>query len=197
MSFLRAAAPIVEVGLAADLADSSSFFAEMAPKSLPSHEFKMDLWQSQMNAISKMQSKYSDLNRLYPLAKEESTGNVIFSQQKSFKTLPSIEHLIDCMDVHNLTMRLNIKRPEAHASTHSCFELSKEHLRHIVGSASDGSGLKTLQLRAKSDAVAALPRNGELFVTVNENSGRHFLSHCDFEISSHFEDKLAATKIDF
>ena len=197
MSFIRqavAAAPEI-VSESAD--EKSSFFAEMAPKSVPSHEFQMDTWQTQMAAISTMQKKYSDLNRLYPLAKEESHGNLTFSQQKAFTTLPSVEHLIDCMNVHDLTMRLNIKRPQAHAATHSCFELSKDHLNHLVGSAADAEGRKTLQLRAKSDAMAALPRNGELFVTVNTSGGQHYISHADFEISEHAEDKLAATKLDF
>jgi hypothetical protein len=195
MSFIRAA-PSAKIEATAETAEKSTFFAEMAPKSVPSHKFEMSTWQTQMAAISTMQKKYSDLNRLYPLAKEENHGNLTFSQQKVFTTLPSVEHLIDCMDVHDLTMRLNIKRPQAHASTHSCFELSKDHLLHLIDSAADGSGLKTLQLRAKSDAAAALPRNGELFVTVNTTGGQHYLSHADFEISEHAEDRLSA-KLDF
>ena len=198
MSFIReAAASPAKIEANAETDVQSSFFAEMAPKSLPSHEFDMDVWQTQMAAISTMQKKYSDLNRLYPLLKEQSRGNLTFSQQKAFSTLPAVEHLIDCMDVHDLTMRLNIKRPHAHAASHSCFELSKNHLRHLISTAADGSGRKTLQLRAKSDAAAALPRNGELFVTVNVAGGQHYLSHTDFEISEHAEEKLAATKLDF
>jgi hypothetical protein len=197
MSFIRNAAP-VDSGVATDVgAENSTFFAEMAPKSVATHQFEMGKWQSQMSAISTMQKKYSDLNRLYPLAREEAHGNLSFSQQKAFTTLPSVEHLVRCMNEHDLTMRLNIKRPQAHAASHSCFELSKEHLTHLMGTASDTAGLKTLQLRSKSDALAALPRNGELFVTASARGGQHFLSHADFEISEHAENKLAATKLDF
>jgi hypothetical protein len=196
MSFIKKHVTVADVACES-LQDKSTFFAEIAPKSVPSHAFDMGKWQTQMAAISTMQKKYSDLNRLYPLASENVRGNLIFTQQKAFRTLPSVEHLIDCMDVHDLTMRLNIKRPQAHASTHSCFELSKDHLRHLVGRAADAEGRKTLQLRAKSDATAALPRNGELFVTFNTSGGQHYLSHSDFEISEQAEDKLAATKLDF
>lgn len=176
--------------------DRPNFFLEMAPKMIATHEFDMNKWNAQMDTIAEMQNKYTDLNRLYPLELHDSHGNRSYSQTQAFTRLCSAEHMIQIMERYGLTMRLNIKRPSEHSSSHTCMELGREHLSHLISEKADDSGIKTIQLRAKSDAKSDLPKNGEMYVTLRETNGGHLFQHVEYEISEHHDNALHS-KINF
>jgi|TARA_B110000908_G_C10258097_1_gene457024 hypothetical protein len=190
MSYIRTR-KVVKVANLIPHKDSPNFFMEMAPAMIPTHAFDQTYWNVQMDAISQMQNKYSDLNRLYPLQIENSHGNRKYSQTQAFSHICDVEHMVECMHRYNLTMRLNIKRPSEHAATHTCMELSKDHLVRLIGeNDSENSNVKTIQLRAKADAEKAMPTNGDLFFTIRTENGKHFFQHVDYEISEHCDDIL-------
>jgi|TARA_B110000881_G_scaffold80872_1_gene70629 hypothetical protein len=172
-----------------------NFFVEMAPAMVPTHEFDLNVWNNQMAVITKLQQKYSDLNRLYPLALSEENGNRKYSQSSQFTNLSNVEHIMDVMEKFNLTMRLNIKRPSEHAATHTCMELGRQHLQRLVSEEGD-TDLKTIQLRSKCDQAAEMPKNGDIFVTVRKQAGVHYFQHVDYEITDH-HDNLLLNKITF
>jgi hypothetical protein len=184
MSFIRQEPEIIPHG------DAPNFFLELAPAMVATEVFDINTWNTQMDTISDIQGQYMDLNRLYPMIMNESQGNRLYSQNTHFQHMASAEELINIMESNDLTMRLNIKRPDGHAATHTCIELSKAALRSVIDSAPDSNALHTLQLRARKDNKAAIPSNGEMFVTFKNTAQGHILQYVEYEISSHHDNLL-------
>jgi len=187
MSFLRKQdAKIIAPSLDCD----TTFFLELAPKMVPTSEFNMATWNAQLDTIQKQQGMQNDLNKIHSLAMTKNAEVNAYTMSKPFTALARVEDMIPVLKKNGLTLRLNIKRPHAHVSNHTCMELSADHLSNLLAESADAAGLKTIQLRTKADAVSEPPTHGDMFVTLVQTDKGHVFSHVDYEITEEHDHKL-------
>jgi len=177
---------------AIDISAEPTFFLELSPCMKPISEFNDDVWQAQVSAIKDQQDLQSDLNRVMRLAVETDKGTTTYSMVKAFKNLVSAEDMLKIMAKHDVTMRLNIMRNDAHVANHTCMELNSTALQGLLDSESE-DGLKTIHLRTSSDLSKEVADHGDMYVTLNVNSNNtHSFSHVDYSISDEANARLSA-----
>jgi len=166
-----------------DVDAAPTFFLELSPTMKPISEFKDSLWQAQIEAIKSQQNAQSDLNRIMELNVETDKGTTTYSMKRAFKNLVTAEDMLELMQKHDVTMRMNIMRNNAHSANHTCMELSSNALSGLLKTESD-DGLKTVHLRTSSDIGKDCAAHGDMFVTMRQTrNGTHFFSHVDYSIT--------------
>ena len=169
-----------------------TFFLELSPTMKPISEFKDHVWQAQINAIKTQQGAQSDLNRVMELDIAREDGQTTYAMNRAFKNLVSVEDMLKIMNTHDVTMRMNIMRNNAHVANHTCMELSSGALQGLVDSQSE-DGLKTIHLRATSDIGKDTAAHGDMYVTLNEaRDGSHLFSHVEYSITDDANARLCA-----
>ena len=173
-----------------DVNAAPTFFLELSPSMKPISEFKDSVWESQVQAIKAQQQVQSDLNRIMELKAESAEGLTTYSMNRAFKNLVSAEDMLHIMKKHDVTMRLNVMRNNAHVANHTCMELSPSVLQGLLDSEAD-DGLKTVHLRTTSDVGHEFAAHGDMFVTLSEAAnGSHVFSHVDYSITDEANAKL-------
>jgi hypothetical protein len=178
--------------IAIDISAEPTFFLELSPCMKSISEFNDTIWQSQVSAIKAQQDAQSDLNRVMRLAVETDKGTTTYSMVKAFKNLVSAENMLKIMADHDITMRMNIMRNDAHVANHTCMELNATALQGLIDSESE-DGLKTVHLRTSSDLSKEVADHGDMYVTLNvRKNGTHSFSHVDYCISDGANARLSS-----
>jgi hypothetical protein len=172
--------------------EETSFFLELSPNMKPISEFKKVVWDQQLQAIQVQQKAQSDLNRVMQLGVAQDETTTTYSMLKPFKNLTSLEKMRHIMLEHDVSMRLNVMRNDAHLSTHTCMQLSSDSIKALLASEADAKGLKTLHLRTTADADLEVAASGDMFVTVHLAGGQHFFNHVDYSINNEANAALSA-----
>lgn len=175
-----------------DLASKTTLFVDMVPNPKDTRVFSMDQWNAQLGVIKQQQQLQNDLNKIHPLSKSLNGETVTYAMTTPFKALARGEDMLALMNAHDLSLRLNVKRPDAHAANHTCMQLSSNALEGLLAQSADEGGLKTIQLRAKADSQAEQPEHGDMFLTMLETNKGHLFSHVDYEITETKDRRLHA-----
>jgi len=177
---------------AIDISAAPTFFLELSPCMKPISEFNDAVWKSQVSAIKAQQGMQSDLNRVMELAVETDKDSTTYSMVRAFKNLVSAENMLKIMSEHDVTMRMNIMRNDAHVANHTCMELNATALQGLINSEDDG-GLKTIHLRTSSDLNKDVAAHGDMYVTLKQRrDGFHVFSHVDYSIRDEANAQLSA-----
>lgn len=176
---------------AAPVATSASvsnyqFVIEAVPVPVGTNEYDPEKVKAQAAALTAFRQNAKDLFEPNGCACVTNAGSRLYQTQETYGTALSVEQMVDKLNTHQLTMRVNFRRPGIHSST-TCMELSPEMLTRLLNETPDSKGRKSLELRVKAEAHVAVPRHGAIFVTAVAQGPVHTLSTIDYKIMASYD----------
>lgn len=160
---------------------------QVVPVPVTSNEFDPKKVAEQTAALKQFRTQAKDIFEPNDCRMVSNGGNRAYQTQETYGTSLSMEKAIEVMSAHDLTLRVNFRRPGVHGST-TCMELSPTLLERLLQESPDAKGQKTIELRCKSETHAAVPRHGALFVTVKKSGAQHVLSHVDYHVLASYDE---------
>ena len=96
----------------------------------------------------------------------------------------SVEKLLSQLTANDLTLRVNAIRQGTHAHA-TCMELKTGIMADLLKQAKDSNDEKTTTL-----AVENASEKGEMFVSMREIKGEHYINKVDYKVSAMEDDRL-------
>lgn len=187
MSHLRfTRKPARAVVSAPTAAETHNIKIDIVPIPVETNEFDPKKVAAQTAAQREFRTAAKDLFEQNDCRLMANNGNRAYQTQETYGTSVSMEKAIEVMNEHDLTMKINFRRPGVHGST-TCMELSAPLLERLLQESADAKGQKTIELRCKSETHASVPRHGAMYVTVVKAGAQHALSHVDYHILSQYD----------
>lgn len=140
--------------------------------------------ETQTKAIEKLTKEGKDLFRVNETVMESTAGERLYQTKELYGQVMSVEDLIPKLTSENLTLRVNAIREGEHAES-TCMELKTGQLANALEAAGDKNNEKTVVL-----SVTNQKHKGELFVTMKQTKGKHFINKVDYKIAVQADDKL-------
>lgn len=144
----------------------------------------LDQREAQTKAIEDLTKKGKDLFKTNETVMESTAGERLYQTKELYGQVVSVEDLIPKLTSENLTLRVNALREGDHAES-TCMELKTGQLANALDAAADKNNEKTVVL-----SVTNQSHKGELFVSMKNTKGKHFINKVDYKIAVHADDKL-------
>lgn len=139
---------------------------------------------NQLAAQEKIKSMGNDLFMPNPTIVSNTAGKKLYQTKDLYANVVSVEKLIPQLTASDLTLRINAVREGNHAHA-TCMELKTGYLADILQEASDANNEKTLTL-----SIDGHEEKGEMYVSVKEIKGQHYINKVDYGVEAHEDDKL-------
>ena len=123
MSHLRFTRKPARVVAAATSADTHNVKIDIVPIPVETNEFDPKKVAAQTAAQREFRTAAKDLFEQNDCRLVANGGNRAYQTQETYGTSVSMEKAIEVMNEHDLTMKINFRRPGVHGST-TCMELS-------------------------------------------------------------------------
>lgn len=177
-----------KVPVSAPLAlETHNILFQIVPIPVATNEFEPRKVEAQTKALKDFRSAAKDLFEPNDCRLVSNGGNRAYQTQETYGTAITMEKAIETMNAHDLTLRVNFKRPGVHGST-TCMELSAPLLERLIQESADAKGMKTIELRCKSEIHASVPRHGAMYVSITKHGAQHVLSHVDYHILAQYDE---------
>ena len=138
----------------------------------------------QIAAQEKIKSMGNDLFMPNPTIVSNTAGKKLYQTKDLYANIISVEKLIPQLTASDLTLRINAVREGSHAHA-TCMELKSGYLADLLEETSDANNEKTLTLN-----VDGHDEKGEMYVSVREIKGQHYINKIDYSVESYEDDKL-------
>lgn len=185
LRFTRKATPVATANSA--LPDTHHIKIDIVPVPVDTNEFDPKKVQAQTVALKEFRGAAKDLFESNDCRLVTNGGTRAYQTQETYGTAVSMEKAIEVMNAHDLTFKINFRRPGVHGST-TCMELSAPLLERLLQESEDAKGMKTIELRCRSETHASVPRHGSMYVSVSKAGAQHVLSHVDYHILSQYDE---------
>jgi hypothetical protein len=161
--------------------DTHHIKIELVPIPVETNEFDPKKVQAQTTALKDFRTAAKDLFETNDCRLVTNGGTRAYQTQETYGTAVSMEKAIEVMTAHDLTFKINFRRPGVHGST-TCMELSSPLLERLLQESEDAKGMKTIELRCRSET------HGSMYVSVSKTGAQHVLSHVDYHILSQYDE---------
>ena len=185
LRFTRRAVPVATAASA--MPDTHHIKIDIVPIPVGTNEYSPKTVQQQTAALKEFRTAARDLFETNDCRCVMNAGTRAYQTQETYGTAVSMEKAIEVMNAHDLTFKINFRRPGVHGST-TCMELSAPLLERLLQESEDAKGMKTIELRCRSETHASVPRHGSMYVSVAKAGAQHVLSHVDYHILSQYDD---------
>lgn len=185
LRFTRKAVPVAAASAAS--AETHNIKIDIVPVPVDTNEFSPKKVQAQTVALKAFRTAAKDLFESNDCRVVNNGGTRAYQTQETYGTAVSMEKAIEVMNEHDLTFKVNFRRPGVHGST-TCMELSAPLLERLLQESEDAKGMKTIELRCRSETHASVPRHGAMYVSVAKAGAQHVLSHVDYHILSQYDE---------
>jgi len=137
----------------------------------------------QTNALEKVRTEGKDLFVENTTVVSNTAGTRLYQTKDLYGQNIAVEDLIPMLTKDDLTLRINAIRQGVHAHS-SCMELKSGVLASLLETAADDNNEKTATIALTSS------EHGEMFVSVRQQKGKHYINKVDYKIPSVADDKL-------
>lgn len=185
LRFTRKAVPVAAAS--ATSAETHNIKIDIVPVPVDTNEFSPKKVEAQTVALKEFRTAAKDLFESNDCRVVTNGGTRAYQTQETYGTAVSMEKAIEVMNEHDLTFKVNFRRPGVHGST-TCMELSAPLLERLLQESEDAKGMKTIELRCRSETHASVPRHGAMYVSVAKAGAQHVLSHVDYHILSQYDE---------
>lgn len=138
----------------------------------------------QLASQEKIKSMGNDLFMPNSTIVSNTAGRKLYQTKDLYANLISVEKLIPQLTSSDLTLRINAIREGSHAHA-TCMELKSGYLADLLEEPTDTNNEKTLTL-----SVDGHDEKGEMYVSVREIKGQHYINKIDYNVESYEDDKL-------
>ncbi len=138
----------------------------------------------QLAAQEKIKNMGNDLFMANPTIVSNTAGKKLYQTKDLYGQVVSVESLIPQLTANDLTLRVNAVR-EGVQSHATCMELRTGWLADLLQEASDSNNEKTMTL-----SVDGHDEKGEMYVSLKEIKGQHYINKVDYSVESYEDDKL-------
>ena len=138
----------------------------------------------QLSAREKIKSMGNDLFMENPTIVSNTAGKKLYQTKDLYGNVISVEKLIPQLTASDLTLRVNAVREGTHAHP-TCMELKTGYLADIMNETAEKKKKKTLTL-----SVDGHDEKGEMYVSLKEIKGQHYINKVDYSVESYEDDKL-------
>lgn len=138
----------------------------------------------QTAAVQKVRSKGKDLFLQNKTIASNEAGIRLYQTNELYSQNLAVEDLIPMLTSSDLTLRVNAIREGVHSHS-TCMELKSGVLADLLEETADNNKEKT----AKITLTNATER-GEMFVSVKEVKGKHYINKVDYKINAIEDDRL-------
>ncbi len=138
----------------------------------------------QTQALERVRKLGKDLFSENETIVSNTAGDRLYQSKELYAQTLSVEDLIPLLTESDLTLRINAVRGGVHAHS-TCMELKTGVLADLLEKAVDNNKEKSTKL-----ALTNSSDKGEIFVSVKEVRGKHYINKVDYKISSIEDDRL-------
>lgn len=138
----------------------------------------------QTAAVQKVRAQGKDLFLQNKTVVSNTAGNRLYQTSELYSQNLPVEELIPLLTSSDLTLRINAIREGVHAHS-TCMELKSGILADLLEETADNNKEKT----AKITLTNATER-GEMYVSVREVKGKHYINKVDYKINAIEDDRL-------
>jgi|TARA_B110000008_G_scaffold228654_1_gene230811 hypothetical protein len=140
--------------------------------------------EAQTQALEKVRKMGKDLFAENNTIVSNTAGERLYQTKELYSQRLSIEELIPLLTASDLTLRVNAVRGGVHAHS-TCMELKSGILADLLSETSDSNREKSTKLELTNSS-----EKGEMYVSVREVKGKHYINKVDYKISSIEDDRL-------
>lgn len=158
--------------------------ATVAP--VKSRVYDKERVERQAEALSTLRTKGKDIFTKNETRKIQSAGTILYQTSETYGTPISVEKIIEILQKHELTLRVNFNRPGVHSNT-TCMQLSPGTLGRLLNTQEDANHNKIAELRVKAEEDDNFPAHGSMYVAVTKKGTQHYLSHVDYKIMASYD----------
>jgi len=138
----------------------------------------------QTQALEKVRQNGKDLFLQNGTVVSNTAGDRLYQTRELYSQNLAVEDLIPMLTSSNLTLRVNAVRNGVHAHT-TCMELKTGILADLMQENSDNNGEKSTKL-----TLTNASERGEMYVSVKEVRGKHYINKVDYKINALEDDRL-------
>ena len=149
-----------------------------------SKDISSDHRESQTQALEKVRKLGKDLFSENDTIVSNTAGDRLYQTKELYSQNLSVEELIPLLTESDLTLRVNAVRGGVHAHS-TCMELKTGVLADLLEEMSDSNREKSTKLELTNST-----EKGEIYVSVKEVKGKHYINKVDYKISSVEDDRL-------
>jgi hypothetical protein len=149
-----------------------------------SQDISMEKRQMQTNAVENVRKLGKDLFANNKTVVSNTAGDRLYQTKELYSQQLAVEDMIPLLTASDLTIRVNAIREGMHAHT-TCMELKTGVLADLLNEAIDNNNEKTTNLSLTNSTD-----KGEMFVSVREIKGKHYINKVDYKINSFEDDRL-------
>ena len=148
-----------------------------------SQDFSMEKRMHQTSALQVVRSKGKDLFAENRTVVSNTAGDRLYQTKELYSQNLAVEDLIPMLTSSDLTLRVNAIREGVNAHS-TCMELKTGILADLLLEAADKNGEKSTSLCLSNEEA------GEMFVTVKQVKGKHYINKVDYRVSAFEDDRL-------
>jgi hypothetical protein len=149
-----------------------------------SQDISMEKRQMQTSAVENVRKLGKDLFASNNTVVSNTAGDRLYQTKELYSQQLAVEDMIPLLTASDLTLRVNAIREGTHAHT-TCMELKTGVLADLLSEAIDNNNEKTTNLSLTNSSD-----KGEMFVSVREIKGKHYINKVDYKINSFDDDRL-------
>tara|TARA_B100000925_G_C21973614_1_gene459033 strand:- start:23 stop:592 length:570 start_codon:yes stop_codon:yes gene_type:complete len=149
-----------------------------------SNEVSMEKRRAQTLALESIRKDGKDLFQPNSTAVTNTAGDRLYQTKDLYGQNLSVEKLLTKLTANDLTLRVNALRTGTHAQS-TCMELKTGIMADLLAQAKDSNDEKTTTL-----SIENASEKGEMFVSMREIKGEHYINKVDYKISAAEDDRL-------
>lgn len=149
-----------------------------------SQDISMETRQMQTSAVEKVRKLGKDLFAPNKTVVTNTAGERLYQTRELYSQQLAVEDMIPLLTDGGLTLRVNAIREGMHGHT-TCMELKTGVLADLLTNATDNNNEKTTNLSLTNSSD-----KGEMFVSVREIKGKHYINKVDYKVNSFEDDRL-------
>lgn len=140
--------------------------------------------EMQTKAVQKVRAAGKDLFLQNNTIVSHNAGDRLYQTSELYSQNLAVEDLIPMLTSSDLTLRVNAVREGVHAHS-TCMELKTGVLADLLQETADSNKEKSTKL-----SLTNASERGEMYVTVKEVKGKHYINKVDYKINSVEDDRL-------
>lgn len=149
-----------------------------------SQDISMETRQMQTKAVEQVRQLGKDLFAPNNTVVTNTAGERLYQTRELYSQQLAVEDMIPLLTESGLTLRVNAIREGMHGHT-TCMELKTGVLADLLKEAVDNNNEKTTSLTLTNSTD-----KGEMFVSVREIKGKHYINKVDYKVNSFEDDRL-------
>lgn len=140
--------------------------------------------ESQTKALETVRKLGKDLFAENETIVSNTAGDRLYQTKELYSQNLSVENMIPMLTESDLTLRVNAVRGGVHGHS-TCMELKTGVLADLLVEAADNNMEKSTKLTLTNSA-----EKGEIYVSVKQIRGKHYINKVDYKINSIEDDRL-------